>query len=402
MTHASFRRRLCGRYLSGCSRAGKRGEPRRASPRLEVLEDRTVPTLLTWTGLGNGGWSSPANWSPAVKPQNGDAVQFTATYQRSSIDDLSVSLASLTIDGGWVGTLNILNNVNLTLTGTGSTWAQNNTYTLSDGITGQGRLTLNPGAVLTLSGPTVKQFNNNGTVTLSNHGTIRQNDAGGFFNGDISNDPAVGSINNETDGTYDFHSDASVLGPFNNFGTVVKTAGSGAAQANRFTNNGGTVDVESGALTLYANWASVSTGALFKVAQNATLNLAGNTVYSGTYTGVGTGSGVGTVTVTGTRIVDDAANKRVLIEKAVKRKEEKAAAAANGADPQVGMVNLAVNKRFRIEMKVTKAHAAFLIDHRSRPWEESSTPRFSACSTDSTKLNAPGFWMTMAYPSPET
>src|SRR5262245_27425376 len=57
-----------------CTRRGHRNNIRRV-PRVEVLEDRTLPAQIAWDGGGDGfSWNDPANWSENQLPGAGDDV----------------------------------------------------------------------------------------------------------------------------------------------------------------------------------------------------------------------------------------------------------------------------------------------------------------------------------------
>jgi autotransporter-associated beta strand protein len=67
--------------------------------KLELLEDRCVPTTFTWTGQGgNSQWSNGGNWDQGGNvPQNGDSIVFAApTPQQVSVNDSVGSIQDLT------------------------------------------------------------------------------------------------------------------------------------------------------------------------------------------------------------------------------------------------------------------------------------------------------------------
>jgi autotransporter-associated beta strand protein len=76
----SFLTRLAERVKRTSARDRRRGArpPRPFRPRLEALEDRAVPTIVTWGGnaLFNGNWTNGANWIGGHAPNPGDELVF--------------------------------------------------------------------------------------------------------------------------------------------------------------------------------------------------------------------------------------------------------------------------------------------------------------------------------------
>ncbi|HEX3151269.1 MAG TPA: Ig-like domain-containing protein [Gemmataceae bacterium] len=82
------------RFLPDLSRSlrpsrRERSSSRRFVPRLASLEDRVVPTAITWTNLNGGSWSTASNWNPAQVPGASDdavipALNAGATVAHSS------------------------------------------------------------------------------------------------------------------------------------------------------------------------------------------------------------------------------------------------------------------------------------------------------------------------------
>ncbi|MBN2445151.1 MAG: hypothetical protein JXO22_00370 [Phycisphaerae bacterium] len=85
-------------------------------------------------------------------------------------------------------------------------------------------------------------FNNAGTATF----------LGGF------NRQTLAVVNNLDTGVMDFQADVAVIGgsgqPFNNAGTLVKTAGTGMSTIQAATTNTGTIEVQTGVLRFYTNY----------------------------------------------------------------------------------------------------------------------------------------------------
>src|SRR5262249_626403 len=69
-------------------------------PVVELLEVRTVPATLTWTGAGtSNNWSEAANWDPSATPASGDDLVFDdyGLGRSSPVNDLAgVPIASVT------------------------------------------------------------------------------------------------------------------------------------------------------------------------------------------------------------------------------------------------------------------------------------------------------------------
>jgi autotransporter-associated beta strand protein len=79
----------------------------------------------SWVGGPGDSWSDPANWNPAVQPADGDDLVFDASGSSSSVNDLNLSLKTISLGG-----------VTHSVTGA--------PFTLTEGITvnGPGSLTL--------------------------------------------------------------------------------------------------------------------------------------------------------------------------------------------------------------------------------------------------------------------
>jgi hypothetical protein len=60
---------------------------RRYRPRLEKLEQRTVPALVRWNLLGSGDWGNPVNW---LAPD--DPVQRVPQYDDIAVIDTPVNV----------------------------------------------------------------------------------------------------------------------------------------------------------------------------------------------------------------------------------------------------------------------------------------------------------------------
>jgi hypothetical protein len=80
---------------------------RRVSPRLEALEDRAVPSTVSWISSKSGDWTTAASWSTGAVPGPGDDVVInqsaavTVTLDAStSIHSFALTAATLNVTGG--------------------------------------------------------------------------------------------------------------------------------------------------------------------------------------------------------------------------------------------------------------------------------------------------------------
>lgn len=137
---------------------------------------------------------------------------------------------------------------------------------------------------LTITGPERKRLGG----SLINAGVI-------VHQGNHLENYSDSSITNLASAVYDFRADFAVgLDVFINRGTLKKSNGSGISsmQPRMFRNEGGVIDVQTGTLQIFSG-NEISTGAMFKVATGATLDLTG---FQPThYTGIFSGSGAGVV-----------------------------------------------------------------------------------------------------------
>ncbi len=245
-----------------------------------------APALVISWNAGTGNWNNAANWSPAQLPAAGDDVVIGANGSNTTFTvtlDVNATVNSLNLGGGSgtqtlaiaspTLTLNAPSTVNAngilrqsggTIAGNGSLII-NGTYNWSGGLmTGAG--------VTTVNGP----FNLSGLVainanrTLNNASTANWTSANG-----LGMRTGSGSIINNT-GTWDAQTDGAAIvnyyggaTTFNNSGTFRKSAGTGTSSITILFTNTGTVDVQSGTLSLGANGSS--TAALNVSGASATL-----------------------------------------------------------------------------------------------------------------------------------
>jgi autotransporter-associated beta strand protein len=305
--------RLLGLTSSATPASRKRRQSFR--PCFECLEGRLTPAINQWTGANHffdHDWNDANNWSLNRAPNAGDAVLFTnnaSTVFFTSNINVNFTVASITIDSSWGGTINA--NSNLTVTGNfslssgaiggngavsmGGTSCSWNGGTITTGtggwtVTSTGKLTIDTtGANLTL----------NGGGTLTNNGIILEAGTNNLF---INNGT---TLSDSSTATYKFTNNSSITesggGTFSNAGLLEKTAGTGTSFIqSTFNSTGGTIDSEVGTLSLDTAGGLISGGVSGAVLEagvggstTAVLDLTGGTTVS--YTGNFSGSGSGTV-----------------------------------------------------------------------------------------------------------
>jgi hypothetical protein len=308
----------------------------RFKPGVETLEARTVPTTITWTGANTGmdnNWSDRLNWAGGVAPGARDIANFTnsGTLSFTANVDMGFTVAGVTIDGSWGGTINA--NSDLAVTGDFSlasgTLAGAANVTVSGRLTwsggtmsGTGSTTVTPSGTWLISGVDI----NLDTRTLNNEGTATWTGQGNLL---IGPDGAV--INNEKGATWDFQFDASIVGAgtlntarFNNAGTLKKSAGNGNLThidpmlVNNIGTDLGTVEVSSGDLVLdggdsgasHGNFISDTGskltfgGGTFTLMSDSLVSGPGTVEFTATPTVSSTVKVTGLYTVTGTTLVD--------------------------------------------------------------------------------------------------
>jgi hypothetical protein len=312
-----------------------RGARRRTSSRnwsaplrLEALEDRWLPSAVTWVNASGGDWDTPGNWSTGALPTPADDVLIslpgiTVTHNQSNADSIN-SLACSDILSVAAGSLriaaasSITNALNLsggTLTGPGGLIVFGLLTWTGGTMSGSGTTLASGG--LSLSGTTGSEFLdgrtlvNSGAATWSGANDWQLNDGATFKN------LGTGTFTAANDQTlFNFGATST----FQNAGTFTKSGGTNTTAIAGLFKNSGTVTISTGTLKL--NGGGAASG-LFSVASGATLDFntvtyglgaastisgagtvvfdAGTTNVAGTYdiTGATTVNG-GTVSLTGT------------------------------------------------------------------------------------------------------
>lgn len=217
--------------------------PRKSKPlTLEALEDRITPVVVQWTGdsvlasFGNDLWSNPANWSNNTVPTVGDQVVFPSSgfHQGTSKVDVAYSIGSLQLN--WGGQLTASGQLTIT---DSMSWT-------GGGINGTGSIVNEVSSVMTFGSLSQLTL---GVPLLQNKGTIH-------IDSSLSTDAAT-VIQNEANGVIDLRGDVSLAGigfssggAIANAGTIRKSGGTDTAFMDLSLNNSGTLDVESGTLSL--------------------------------------------------------------------------------------------------------------------------------------------------------
>src|SRR5262245_30786915 len=280
----------------------KSGPRQRWSPLLvERLEDRTVPASVFWDGGGDGvNWGSAANWSNDALPTAADDVTINAppgvTVQVGSFVGATCnslqSQNSITLSGGnlTVATPSSINGT-LTVAGVFSTLTANGDLSVTNLVHSNGTLT-GP-ATVTISGawtwtngsqtgPGRTVNNGTGTVsggffttlngrTVDNSGTVTAATDGITLSGNaVWNNLASGTVVLQGNASLGGFFPSAVAG-FNNAGVLRRSGAIGSSSVGVAVNNlaGGTVDVQTGTLTLSGGGSSAGS---FTIASGATLN----------------------------------------------------------------------------------------------------------------------------------
>jgi hypothetical protein len=276
-----------------------RTPPKRLLPRLEVLEDRALPSVTVWTGassLQDTNWSDPGNWSNGV-PGPADTAEFnsqSAQTQFATVDTpFTIQGILKTKDAGGSITLN----APLLLTGASEWDAGSLVINGPNGgsVTNDGTITSTNGVGISGNGT----FTNNGTIIRQ--GTTDDLGVGGYTNG-------VGwtvTLVNTSTGVIDFQSDSGLTsgnGSVANAGTIEKTAGTGTSSIFVSVRNTGTIAALSGTIQFIGtdssdtatSFGTVDTNGTFQTAAGAVIDLASwgalHFVENGTFTATGSGT----------------------------------------------------------------------------------------------------------------
>src|SRR5690625_3502624 len=230
---------------------------------------------ITWTGAVNDLYNNANNWSPAQVPTaTNDVIIPTGS---TMIINASASVKSIEVQG----TSSITIDQNLSFSDASSfssntTVNWNNSSLYGGGIlTNNGTVNLTTGNSRYISGATT--IINNGLFTMPNGGHLR------LYNTAV--------FNNTESGIFDIQSDATITYSgseahnFINSGLLKKTTSTGNSNISAYFNNTGTIEVESGTLTMN-NKDKTFDGGIYNVSSGSQLILGAQIYVSGTLNGL--------------------------------------------------------------------------------------------------------------------
>ncbi len=259
----------------------------------------TPPQTDIWTGAsaakgGNDNWSNPGNWTFGAAPTAAETAYFTASesqYSTANVDT-SFSIAGLTIDSTWGGTVGVSGSLTIsgnlilangTLGGNGAVSVAGSGSQFSGGNLG-GNVTNLGTLTVTKSGVTL-------TGTLTNAGSIVVDTGVTIYQGSTS---SGASIINQAGATFDLQGNAYldnaytngsvyVGATFTNAGILEKSTGTGAATMGYALVDTGPIIVSSA--TLDPTGGVTGTQTTITVAPGATYLMTGT--YTGSFSGLG-------------------------------------------------------------------------------------------------------------------
>jgi RHS repeat-associated protein len=95
-------------FSRGKRRTPKRRPIARTRPWVEVLEDRTLMTVVQWSGLGADNlWNNGSNWVGGSVPMPMDSVLFDATSSVSVTLDVDPTVINFSVTADYTGTINL-------------------------------------------------------------------------------------------------------------------------------------------------------------------------------------------------------------------------------------------------------------------------------------------------------
>jgi hypothetical protein len=182
-------------------------------PRLECLEDRTLPALITWTGAVSDDWNTPGNWKPNTVPGPNDDAVINAPGATITVGPTTrATVSGLDLEGG--------------------TLAVGDRLTVSQTFTWSGGTLQGPGAVdnegyLSITGPDAKTLDG---VVLDNFGIADWN------GGDVE---AGGGAAFDNRAVFVADTAARFEPDFHNSGLFLVDAGGSGADLGFLDNSGG-------------------------------------------------------------------------------------------------------------------------------------------------------------------
>ncbi|MEI6786492.1 MAG: hypothetical protein WCQ21_36915, partial [Verrucomicrobiota bacterium] len=199
---------------------------------------------LLWTNRAGGNWSAPINWDPNQVPADADTVFITNSGTYTVTLDSHVSVGELVIGGGSGEQSVSINGYNVTLTGQGL--VRNHGQITFEGGVLSGAWTIASGGTLNLTGSgNLKELY---TGVLTNAGRIN-------YSGDRFRLNSSARFYNLAGGVFDIQADNRLSWyygneSFQNAGLVRKSGGTGTTIIDPPLDNLGTVEVQSGTLSL--------------------------------------------------------------------------------------------------------------------------------------------------------
>jgi hypothetical protein len=255
-------------------------------------------STITWTNTSGGNWSASSNWSPNSVPGSNDDAFIIANGTYGVTLNISPTVNSLTLGGSSGVQTFHTSEFNLTLN-TNSVVNANGAFDMEGGtFYGPGSLTVS--GTLNWSGGQMGNSSSACTLTVATNGLLVVNFPGGAQNdcwGVLTNagtmrllDGTVrfvggcsgfnfSALVNLPGALVDYHGDATMFAycastPFNNFGTVRKSAGTGTSGLGIAFYNSGILDVQTGTVDLDQGGEG---GGLFEAEAGTTLQMGGGT-----------------------------------------------------------------------------------------------------------------------------
>jgi hypothetical protein len=229
-----------------------------------VVNALAADVTSTWDNTTNN-WTS-AHWSSAMFPNNGNGgFTYDAEIGGGAVTlDQDITIEKFTLSGGaLVGPTSFTLTLNDLFTWTGGTIGG------VGNVSAGGGLTISGGTAKTLAGSRI--LTNNGTANFSG-GTLNAHDSGGGPGAVLDNN---GIFNATDEADILFQNVVGGTQPsFSNDGTFNKSGAATTTNVSVIFNNTGTVNVDSGTLSLNAG--GTSSGA-FAVDAGTTLNFGGGT-----------------------------------------------------------------------------------------------------------------------------
>ncbi len=232
--------------------------------------------------IKSGDWFDPTVWAPTPYPFDGDnATIATNAVNLYFYNNLLIQLNNLNLSNGTLTIFNMGGQGGLMMLGGESYWA-NSSVSHFPGRNANVQTISQFGTLLLMESNQL-----NVLLGFTNHGIVRQIDPGTLH--------LHGSafVVNCPEAVYDFADDGGIVGDsgstFTNRGTVLKSGGVNTSTvALEFINSGGTIEVDSGTLTIQFNL--LSSNGTFVVRRGAALD-----PFYGFWSGKITGCGAGKV-----------------------------------------------------------------------------------------------------------